>query len=43
VRQPHEEKGAVAARVVLERPESPTDVVLPTELVVRASSGPPPA
>jgi DNA-binding LacI/PurR family transcriptional regulator len=39
VRQPLEEKGVVAGRVVLERPE-PRELLLPTELVVRESSGP---
>jgi DNA-binding LacI/PurR family transcriptional regulator len=42
VRQPLEEKGIAAARVVLERPEEPTELLLPTELVVRQSSGPAP-
>ena len=40
VRQPLEEKGVAAARVVLERPAEPADIVLPTELVVRESTGP---
>lgn len=40
VRQPLEEKGAAAGRVVLERPAEPVQVLLPTELVVRQSSGP---
>jgi DNA-binding LacI/PurR family transcriptional regulator len=39
VRQPLEEKGAAAGRVVLERPVEPVEVLLPTELVVRQSSG----
>jgi DNA-binding LacI/PurR family transcriptional regulator len=41
VRQPLEEKGIAAGRVVLERPE-PTELLLPTELVIRQSSGPAP-
>ncbi len=40
VRQPLQEKGVAAARVVLERPAEPADIVLPTELVVRESTGP---
>jgi len=40
VRQPLEEKGAAAGRVVLERPDDPTELLLPTELVVRQSSAP---
>lgn len=40
VRQPLEEKGVAAARVVLDRPAEPADIVLPTELVVRESTGP---
>jgi DNA-binding LacI/PurR family transcriptional regulator len=40
VRQPLEEKGAAAGRVVLERPEEPIELLLTTELVVRQSSGP---
>lgn len=43
VRQPGREKGRVAGRLLLEPPAEPADrrVLLPTELVVRASSGPP--
>jgi DNA-binding LacI/PurR family transcriptional regulator len=43
VRQPHEEKGAVAARLLLESAPAETRVELLAELVVRASSGPGPA
>ena len=39
VRQPHELKGAEAVRLLLEA-EGPASVQLPTELVVRASTGP---
>jgi DNA-binding LacI/PurR family transcriptional regulator len=42
VRQPLLQKGIEAARLVLERPESPREIMLPVELVVRASSGPAP-
>jgi DNA-binding LacI/PurR family transcriptional regulator len=47
VRQPSEEKGEVAARVLLDAleadaPLEPTRTLLPTELVVRGSTGPPP-
>lgn len=47
VRQPTEEKGHLAARVLLDALEAdgasePTRTVLPTELVVRGSTGPPP-
>jgi DNA-binding LacI/PurR family transcriptional regulator len=42
VRQPLEEKGSAAARLVLERPETPREIKLPVELVVRASTGPAP-
>jgi DNA-binding LacI/PurR family transcriptional regulator len=41
VRQPHERKGAEAIRLLLE-PDSPSAVELPTELIVRASTGPSP-
>jgi DNA-binding LacI/PurR family transcriptional regulator len=43
VRQPLEEKGAVAARLLLESSPAETRVELPAELVVRASTGPVPA
>jgi DNA-binding LacI/PurR family transcriptional regulator len=42
VRQPLQEKGAAAARLVLDRPETPREVLLPVELVVRESTGPAP-
>jgi DNA-binding LacI/PurR family transcriptional regulator len=47
VRQPSEEKGHAAARVLLDAleadaPPKPTRTLLPTELVVRGSTGPPP-
>jgi DNA-binding LacI/PurR family transcriptional regulator len=41
VRQPHRTKGSEAVRLLLEAPESES-VVLPTELVVRASTAPAP-
>jgi DNA-binding LacI/PurR family transcriptional regulator len=41
VRQPHNRKGSEAVRVLLEAPASGS-VVLPTELVVRASTAPAP-
>jgi len=41
VRQPHEGKGAQAVRLLLE-PDAPPTVELPTELIVRASTGPSP-
>ncbi|AVT33536.1 LacI family transcriptional regulator [Plantactinospora sp. BC1] len=42
IRQPAVEKGAIAGRLLLEPPEDPADrqVLLPTDLVVRASTGP---
>jgi DNA-binding LacI/PurR family transcriptional regulator len=40
--QPHQEKGEIAARMLLEPDDRPTDRMLPTELVVRASTGPAP-
>lgn len=45
VRQPLQEKGRIAARFVLDGwdGERPPEVIMPTELVVRASSGPVPA
>jgi DNA-binding LacI/PurR family transcriptional regulator len=48
VSQPTEEKGRLAARTLLDALESgrtlePTRRVLPAELVVRGSTGPPPA
>jgi DNA-binding LacI/PurR family transcriptional regulator len=42
VRQPLQQKGIEAARLVFERPQTPREIVLPVELVVRASTGPPP-
>ena len=42
VRQPHEEKGAAAARLLLEPEGAERSLTLPTELVVRASSAPAP-
>jgi DNA-binding LacI/PurR family transcriptional regulator len=41
IAQPHHEKGAAAARILLHPEDEPADVVLPTELVVRASTAPP--
>jgi DNA-binding LacI/PurR family transcriptional regulator len=41
VRQPHERKGSEAVRLLLE-PDPPPAVELPTELIVRASTGPSP-
>lgn len=40
IHQPHGEKGAVAARLLLAPDSGPTQVELPTRLVVRASTGP---
>jgi DNA-binding LacI/PurR family transcriptional regulator len=42
VHQPHEDKGAAAARQLLEPEGAERNLTLPTELVVRASSGPAP-
>jgi DNA-binding LacI/PurR family transcriptional regulator len=47
VRQPTDEKGRVAARTLLDAveadaPAEPTRTLLPTELVVRESTAPPP-
>lgn len=44
VRQPLLEKGRTAGRLLLEdwQPDSPPEVILPTELVIRASTGPTP-
>jgi DNA-binding LacI/PurR family transcriptional regulator len=42
VRQPLMEKGTAAAQLILERPQEPREVLLPVELVVRASTGPAP-
>lgn len=44
VRQPAVERGRIAGQLLLDPPENQTDrhVVLPTELVVRASTGPAP-
>jgi DNA-binding LacI/PurR family transcriptional regulator len=41
ISQPHYEKGATATRLLIHPEEEPPDVVLPTELVVRASTAPP--
>jgi DNA-binding LacI/PurR family transcriptional regulator len=40
IRQPHDRKGSEAVRLLLEA-DAPQSVLLPTELVVRASTGPP--
>jgi DNA-binding LacI/PurR family transcriptional regulator len=40
VRQPHQEKGEVATRLLLEGAPAETRIELPAELIVRASSGP---
>jgi DNA-binding LacI/PurR family transcriptional regulator len=40
VAQPHHEKGAAAARLLLHPEDEPADVVFSTELVVRASTAP---
>jgi DNA-binding LacI/PurR family transcriptional regulator len=42
VRQPLLEKGAAAARILLDHPPEPREVLLPVELIVRESSGPAP-
>ena len=42
VRQPIAEKGRLAARLLLDPTVTQTQILLPTELVVRASSGPAP-
>jgi DNA-binding LacI/PurR family transcriptional regulator len=42
VRQPHADKGATAVRLLLDGTEPPHTVLLPTELVVRSSTGPAP-
>lgn len=44
VHQPARDKGRIAGNLLLDPPDDPADrqVVLPTELVVRASTGPPP-
>jgi DNA-binding LacI/PurR family transcriptional regulator len=41
ISQPHYEKGATATRLLVHPEEEPPHVVLPTELVVRASTAPP--
>lgn len=45
VAQPVRERGALAARLLLDqldgRGDGPIDVVVPTRLVVRSSTGPP--
>jgi DNA-binding LacI/PurR family transcriptional regulator len=38
--QPHREKGEIAARMLLEPDDAGAERMLPTELVVRASTGP---
>ena len=43
ISQPHREKGAAAPRLLLHAADEPDDLVLPTELVARASTAPPPA
>jgi DNA-binding LacI/PurR family transcriptional regulator len=40
ISQPHQEKGAAAAQLLLEGAPANRDLIMPTELVVRASSGP---
>jgi DNA-binding LacI/PurR family transcriptional regulator len=42
VRQPHAEKGAAAVRMLLADGRGPQEVTFPVELVVRASTAPPP-
>jgi DNA-binding LacI/PurR family transcriptional regulator len=42
VRQPHAGKGATAIRLLLDGAEPPHTVSLPTELVIRSSTGPAP-
>ena len=42
IAQPHHEKGAAAARLLLSPEDEPANVVFPTELVVRASTAPAP-
>jgi DNA-binding LacI/PurR family transcriptional regulator len=42
IHQPHRHKGAVAAQLLLQPAERPGGQVLPTELVVRGSTAPPP-
>jgi DNA-binding LacI/PurR family transcriptional regulator len=41
IAQPHYDKGAAAARLLLHPEDEPSELVLPTELVVRASTSPP--
>jgi DNA-binding LacI/PurR family transcriptional regulator len=45
VRQPALERGRIAGRLLLDPPDDPARqrVVLPTQLIVRASTGPAPA
>jgi DNA-binding LacI/PurR family transcriptional regulator len=43
VRQPLLRKGEEAGRLLVAPPEQPSEVLLPVELVVRGSTGPPPA
>ncbi len=42
VRQPHADKGAAAVRMLLADGAGPQEIWFPVELVVRASTGPPP-
>jgi DNA-binding LacI/PurR family transcriptional regulator len=42
IAQPHHDKGAAAARLLLSPEDEPANVVFPTELVVRASTAPAP-
>jgi DNA-binding LacI/PurR family transcriptional regulator len=42
VRQPHREKGVLAVEQLLRSPGRPARSILPTELVIRASTAPPP-
>jgi LacI family transcriptional regulator len=41
VRQPLVEKGRIAAELLLGRRQADAPIILPTELVVRATTGPP--
>jgi len=42
VRQPHQEKGAAALRLLLDRTTTQASVLLPTEFVPRSTTAPPP-